>query len=211
MGLCAAGGVEEEGDEGFAVVDFAVGDHLHGAGEGHAEDFEVFVGFEGGWAGADVLGEVDLHPLAEEAGAGEVFDEHGPFFCAVSGLFDELAFGGGEGSFVGVAGAGGEFVEVLAGGVAVLALEDDVGVGGVLAFVDGEHDDGAVVADDVAGVFVAAGLDEGVGVDLEDAPVEGEFGGEELGAGGGPGGFAGGFFGGRFFSGRFFGWGGHGF
>ena len=43
-----------------------------GFGERHAEDFDLLVEFGGGDAGADVAGEVDLHPLAEEAGAGEV-------------------------------------------------------------------------------------------------------------------------------------------
>ncbi len=85
-----------------------------------------------GWrfAVADVAGEVDLHPFAEEAGAGEVFGEEGPAFGAVAGLFDHLALGGGEGGFAGLDAAGGELDEELAGGVAVLALEDDVGVGG---------------------------------------------------------------------------------
>jgi hypothetical protein len=47
-----------------------------------------------------------------------------------------------------------------------------------------------VVADDVADVAMAAGLDEGVGVDIEDSAFEGEFGGDEFGAGAGfgPGG-----------------------
>ena len=86
-----------------------------------------------GWAAParDVAGEVDLHPFAEEAGAGEVFGEEGPAFGAVAGLFDHLALGGGEGGFAGLDAAGGEFEEELAGGVAVLADEDDVGVGGV--------------------------------------------------------------------------------
>ena len=51
---------------------------------------------------ADVAGEVELHPFAEEAWAGEVFGEEGPAFGAVAGLFDELALGGGEGGFVGL-------------------------------------------------------------------------------------------------------------
>lgn len=185
--------VEGEADEGFAVVDLAFGDHLHGLGERDAKDFEVLVFLKFGFALADVLGEVDLHPLAEEAGAGKVFDEHGPAAGAVAGLFNEFAFGSGEGSFAGVAGAGGQLVEELASGVAVLALHDDVGVGGILRFVDGEHDDGAVVADDVSGVFVAARLDQSVGVDLEDFAVEGELGGEEPGFAGGPGDGFGGF------------------
>ena len=177
----AAGlGVEGEADESFAVVDFACGDELHGFGEAHAEDFEVFVFFEGGFAGADVLGDVDLHPLAEEAGAGEVLDEHGPLFGAVAGLFDELALGCGERGFAGVAGAGRELDEELASGVAVLALEDDLRVAGVFGLVDGDDDDGPVVADDVADIFVATGLDDGVGKDAEDFTLIGELGRDEL-------------------------------
>jgi hypothetical protein len=185
--------VEAEADDGFAVVDFAVVDHLHDFGEGHANDFDLLVEFGGGDAFADVAGEVDLHPLAEEAGAGEVAEEEGPAAGAEAGLFDELALGGGEGWLAGVAGAGGELDEVLAGGVAILALEDDVGVGGVGAVVDGEHDYGAVVADDVLDVAVAVGLFEGVGKDVEDATFEGELGGDEGGlAGYGFGGWLGG-------------------
>ena len=194
--LAAEAVVEGEADDGFAVVDFAGVDHLHDLGERHTDDFDLLVEFGGGEAGAEVAGEVDLHPLAEEAGAGEVAEEHGPLFGAVAGLFDELALGGGEGWFAGVAGAGWEFDEVLAGGVAILALEDDVGVGEVGGFVDGEHDDGAVVADDVLDVAVAVGLLERVGEDVEDAALEGELGGDEFGgAGFACGGLSGGLFG----------------
>ncbi len=129
---CSAGGVvEHEADEGLAVVDFVGGDEGEGFGEGEQEDFDVLVVFGLGCAFADVAGEVDLHPFAEEAGAGEVFGEEGPAFGAVAGLFDHLALGGGEGGFSGFDAAGGKLEEELAGGVAVLALEDDVGVVGV--------------------------------------------------------------------------------
>jgi len=114
--------VEREADDGFAIVDFAFGDELHDLRERHADDFDVLVELGGGGAFADVAGEVDLHPLGEEAGAGEVAQEEGPLFGAVAGLFDELAFGGGEGGFAGFAGAGGELDEVLGSGVAILAL-----------------------------------------------------------------------------------------
>ena len=115
-------------------MDFVGGDEGEGFGEGDAEDFDLLVGFGLGCAVADVAGEVDLHPFAEEAGAGEVFGEEGPLFCAVAGLFDHLALGGGEGGFAGFDAAGGELEEELAGGVAVLALEDDDGVFGVAGF-----------------------------------------------------------------------------
>ena len=114
-------------------MDFVGGDEGEGLGEREAEDLDLLVGFRGGGAFADVAGQVDLHPFAEEAGAGEVFGQQGPAFGAVAGLFDHLALGGGEGGFVGFDAAGGKFDEELAGGVAVLALEDDVGVIGVLA------------------------------------------------------------------------------
>ncbi len=127
----AAGGVvEHEADEGLAVVDFVGSDEGEGFGEGQAEDLDVLVGLGCGGAFADVAGEVDLHPLAEEAGAGEVLCQQCPAFGAVAGLLDHLALGGGEGGLAGFDTAGGEFDEELAGGVAVLALEDDVGVGG---------------------------------------------------------------------------------
>ena len=116
------GVVEHEADEGLAVVDFVGGDEGEGLGERQAEDLDVFVEFRGGYALADVAGEVDLHPLAEKAGAGEVFGEEGPAFGAIAGLFDHFPFCGGEGGFVGFDASGGEFDEELAGGVAILAL-----------------------------------------------------------------------------------------
>lgn len=128
----------------------------------------MLVGFWLGSPFADVAGEVDLHPLAEEAGAGEVFGEKGPLFSAVASLFDHFALGGGEGGFAGFYAAGGEFEEELAGGVAILALEDDFGVGGIFGLVNGEDDDGTVVADDVAGIDTAAGFFYGIGEDGED-------------------------------------------
>ncbi len=166
-------------------MNFVGGDECHGLGERHAHDLDVFVGLGLGYACADVAGEVDLHPLAEEAGGGEVFGKEGPAFSAISGLFDHLALGGGEGCFAGLDASGGEFEEKLAGGVAVLALDDDVGVGGIFGFVDGEDDDGAVVADDVADVDGAAGLLDGVGEDGEDFAFVGEFGRDEARPGGG--------------------------
>ena len=112
----------------------------------------VLVGFGSCSSFPDVAGEVDLHPLAEEAGAGEVLGQQSPAFGAIAGLFDQLALGRGERSFVGFDAAGRKFDKEAAGGVAVLALEDDLGIVRVLRLIDGEDDDGAVVANDVAGV-----------------------------------------------------------
>ena len=78
-------------------MDLVGGDEGESLGERKAEDLDVLVGFRGGRAFADVAGEVDLHPFAEKAWAGEVFGEQRPAFGAVAGLFDHLAFGGGEG------------------------------------------------------------------------------------------------------------------
>src|SRR5882757_5659318 len=95
--VCAAGGVvEHEADEGLAVVDLVGGYEGEGLGEREAENLDVLVGFGGGGAFADVAGEIDLHPLAEEPWAGEVFCKQRPAFGAVAGLFDQLAFGSSE-------------------------------------------------------------------------------------------------------------------
>ena len=161
-------------------MNLILADEGEGFGQGHAQDFDVFVGLGLGDAFADVAGEVDLHPLAQEAGAGEVFGEESPAFGTIAGLFDHLAFGGSERGFVGVDAAGGEFEEELVGGVAKLPDEDDVGVGGVRGLIDGQDDDGAAVADDVAGVDETAGLLDLVGEDGEDFTFVGEFGGDDL-------------------------------
>ena len=173
--------VKHEADEGFTVVDLVCGDECQSFRERHAEDLDLLIDFGSGFAFADVASEIDLHPLAEEAGAGEVLCQQRPAFGPVAGLFDHLAFGGGEGRFAGFDAASGEFKEELAGGVAILALEDDVGVVGVAGLVDGEDDDGAIVTDDVAGVEMAAGLFDLVGVDVEDFAFVGEPGGDEAG------------------------------
>ena len=175
-----SGVVEHEADESFAVVDLVCGYQGEGFGEGHAKDLDVLVGLRLGDAFADIAGEIDLHPLAEEAGAGEVFGEERPAFGAVAGLFDHLALGGGEGGFAGFDAAGGKLDEELAGGVAVLTLEDDVGIFRVFGLVDGQDNDGAVVTDDVANVGVAAGLEDLIGEDGEDFALVGELGGDEF-------------------------------
>jgi len=162
-------------------VDLVGGDQGESLGEGEAQDLDVLVGFRCGDAFADVAGEVDLHPFAEEAWAGEVFCEQHPAFGTVAGLFDQFAFGGSQCGFFGFNAAGGKLEEELAGGMAVLALEDDVGVVGVAGFVDSENDDGTVVANDVADVDVAARFFYGVGEDGEDFTSVGEFGGDQLG------------------------------
>jgi len=116
----------------------------------------------------------------------------GPFFGAVAGLFDELAFGGGDELFAGLDAAGGEFEEELVGGVTPLADEQDAGVGGVGLGVDGEDDNGAVVADDVAGGVDAAGLGDLVAGDPEDAALVNGLRGEGAGFAGELEGFWGG-------------------
>lgn len=179
------GVVEQETDEGFAVVDLIGGCESECLGEFEAEDLDIFVGLGRGRAFADVAREVELHPFTEEARAGKVSGEESPALGTVTGLFDEFAFGGGEGRFAGFDTACGEFDEGLARGVAVLSLEDDVWIAGVGGFVDGEDDDGAVVADNVAGVDVAAGLLNLVGEDGEDFALIGESGGDDAGFGGG--------------------------
>jgi hypothetical protein len=178
----AAGGVvKHEADEGLAVVDLVCVGEGQGFRKGEADGFDLFVELGCGSALADVASEVDLHPLAEEAGAGEVLCQQRPAFRAVAGLFDHLALGGGEGGFAGFDAAGREFDKELAGSVAVLAFKDDVWVCGVAGLVYGEDDDGAVVADDVAGIEVAAGLYYFVGVNVEDFAFVRELGGDEAG------------------------------
>src|ERR1700761_3317348 len=124
--------VEHEADEGFAVVDLVGGDEREGFGEGKAEDLDVLIWFGCSGTFAEIAGQIDLHPLAEEAGAGEVFGKQGPTFGAVAGLFDHLAFGGSEGGFVCVDASGGEFDEELTSGVTVLTDKDDFRISGVL-------------------------------------------------------------------------------
>ena len=164
------------------------GDEIQAVGERGGEELDVLVFLWLRDAVFEVLREEDLHPLTEKAGAGEVLGEDGPAFGADAGLFDHLAFGGGERALVGLDAAGGKLEQELAGGVAVLADEDDGGVFGagaefaVPGIVDRQDDNRSVVADDVflAG-FGVAGLDEGVGVNGEDVALVGEFGVEELG------------------------------
>src|ERR1700723_1766418 len=124
--------VEQQADEGLAVVNLLGGDQAEGFGQRHTEDLDVFVGFWRGGAFADIARKVDLHPLAEKARAGEVFPQQRPAFGAVAGLFDHLAFGGGERRFAGIDAAGWKLVEKLSCGMAGLPLHDDVGVCRVL-------------------------------------------------------------------------------
>ncbi len=62
-------------------MDFILCNQGEGFGEGDAEDFDLLVGLGLGDAGADFAREVDLHPFAEEAGAGKVFGEESPLFA----------------------------------------------------------------------------------------------------------------------------------
>ena len=61
-------------------------------------------------------------------GTGEILGEQLPLLCAVSGLFDHLAFGGGQRGFPGLNPAGREFQEELPGGVAVLTFQNYDGI-----------------------------------------------------------------------------------
>lgn len=182
--MFADGVVEEDADEGFAVLDFAGVDEAEDFGEGGHVDLDFFIFLGGGLAEGETFGEEDGHGFGEEAGAGVVVDVFGPAFGAVAGFFDELALAGGDELFAGLDAAGGEFEEELAGGVAVLSDEEDAGIGGIGFGVDGEDDDGAVVADDVAGGLDAAGLDDLIFGDPEDVALVYGFGGEGFAAAG---------------------------
>src|ERR1700722_5668892 len=91
--------VEHQADQGFAVMDFVGGDQSESFGERKPEDLDILVGLGPGDAFANVSGEINLHPLAQEAGACEVFGQQSPAFGAVARLFDHLAFGCGQGGF----------------------------------------------------------------------------------------------------------------
>ena len=151
----------------------------------------LFVVFRRGFAEGEVFGEQDVHGFRDEAGAGEVLDVPGPALGAVSGFFDQLAFGGGDKLFAGLDAAGRELEQELVGGVAVLADEQDAGVCGVGGGIDSEDDDRAIVAHDVALRGDAAGLGDLVGGNPEDAALVGGLGAQHLGFSGEMGGFAG--------------------
>ena len=148
-------------------MDLSGVDEAEQLGKGHEHDFEALVFVGRGQAGSESFGEEDLHPLREEAGAGVVADELRPLSGAEAGLFGQLAFGGGEAIFVGIDFAGGDFVEELPGGVAVLAFEDDEGVT-LACVVYGEDDDRASVPDDVADDGSAVGLADVLLLDAEE-------------------------------------------
>src|ERR1700754_2603406 len=114
-----------------------------------AKDLDVFIGFWLSNALANIARQVDLHPLTEEARAGEVFGKESPAFGPVACLFDQLALGGSEGCLFGLDPASGQLKEKLTRGVPVLAFKDNFGVGGVLRIVDGQNHNGAVMANDV--------------------------------------------------------------
>ena len=65
-------GIGQSRDQCFAVVDFTFIDQSHELAERKEHNFEALVFVEAGWAGCEVFGQEDLHPLGEEAGAGVV-------------------------------------------------------------------------------------------------------------------------------------------
>jgi hypothetical protein len=169
--------IEQEREHGFCVEQLIGFDHAEGLGEREelvADDF-VVIGRIG--TGGEVFGEIDLHPLSEEAGAGVITDEFLPAACAVAGLLRQLTASGGQRLFAGLDAAGGQLPEVASGGVAVLALQQNLGLAGA-RILDGEDDDRSVMADDVFYVRRAAGLGDDVGVDVEDFAVKDTPGGE---------------------------------
>jgi hypothetical protein len=155
-------------NECFAVEDSAGIDEAKDFGEGDEEEIDALVLLRLGVAESEFFGQEDLHPLAEEAGAGEVTDEGCPLLGAITGFFDELAFGGSEAGFVAVDLAGGKFVHVLAGSVAILPLEDDERIAFAFRIVDREDDDRSVMANHVAGGLDAVGFDDVVAEDFEE-------------------------------------------
>ena len=159
-------------------MDLAFVDEAQQLGEGHEHDFEALVLVRRSGAGSESFREEDLHPLGKEAGAGVVAGELRPVLCAEAGLFGELTPGGDEAVFAGVDFAGGNFVEELRGGVAVLALEDDERVF-LLRVVDGEDDDGASVTDDVADDGATVGFADVFLLDAEERALVGSGAGDD--------------------------------
>jgi hypothetical protein len=161
-------GIVLDAYQGFSVEDDAVVDEPQDFGEGDEVEFDALVVFGLVFAEGKTFGKKDLHPFAKKAGAGEVADKGGPFLSAVASLFDELALGGGQASFVAIDFAGGQFPQILPGGVAVLTLHDDERVALALGIIDGEDDDRSAMGDEFAGGFDAVGLDDVVIQDFEE-------------------------------------------
>ena len=142
--------------DGLGVVDLAGHRHLYGLRDGEEALGDVLVFFGLGFAFFQAAGEVDVHALVEEAGAGVEEEGFFPFFGSVAGFFEEFAFTADQRRFGAVEASGGEFPEVLAGGVAELADQEDSGLAG--GGVEGEDDYRAAVVDDVATAFMAVGV-----------------------------------------------------
>uniref|UniRef100_E6QM56 Uncharacterized protein n=1 Tax=mine drainage metagenome TaxID=410659 RepID=E6QM56_9ZZZZ len=172
--------VEQGRDEGFAVDDLVIVDHVEQLGEPDEAEIDLFVFLGVSVASDKAFGEEDVHAFAEETGAWVVVDERTPLAGGVAGLFGEFAARAIERGFAGIKLASGQLPEELSSGVAILAFDDDPGVFLVFAFavacIDGEDDDGAIVADDVAVRFATARLKDVVVVDAEERALIGNAG-----------------------------------
>jgi len=106
-----------------------------------------------------------------ETGTGIVLHQRLPLFCAVAGLFRQLALGACKRVFARIELAGRQLPQVLVGGMTVLPLDHDPWILPALRRIHGHDDHAAVVADHVALVPVAAGLNDLVVENAEQRPV----------------------------------------
>ena len=129
-------------------------------------------GFRVGRAGAKAGGQKHRHGFGDEAGAGVEVEDAAPAGGGVSGFLEEFALGRRESFFAGIDAPGGEFPQIVVGGMAVLALQQDAGRGA--GFIDGQDHHRAAVMNDIAAGADAAGFLHVVGGDPEDrAAIDG--------------------------------------
>src|SRR5258708_6264820 len=130
---------KEDPDGRLSVVDLAALDHLECPAERDGLDAEELVGFVRGRPAGQAGGEKDVNLLIGEAGR-RIHGIHGlNRRRGTAGLFAELTRGTGRGRLAGLEAAGGDLVEIAAGGVAVLLDEKELGVFAARVGKKGDH------------------------------------------------------------------------
>ena len=109
--------------DGLCIADGAPQNHgKHNRKSQHAFDNDL-VFFGRGFAGTQAGGQVDGHGFGDESWAGVKLQNPAPTRGAVTSLFDQFPFRSFELVFTGIDAAGGQFPQIIAGGMAVLSLE----------------------------------------------------------------------------------------
>ncbi len=156
----------EDGGNGLSIANGAAEYHLDRGRQRNEFLVDDFVFFGMSLTGMQAGREIHGHSFGDESGAGVEIENALPTIGGIAGFLEQFALSRMEFTLAGIDATGGQFPEVVSGGVTILALEKDAR--GLTGIVDGKNDDRSAVMNQIAPHPNAAGFLDVIGANPED-------------------------------------------